>query len=122
MVSKKVLYCIVLFVLSISANSQKLVNISGRITDKKSNPISNATIHLLNTNIATLSDAQGNFTIKKIAAGKYIFEASAVGYATMSKQIDVKTNANDAINIQLTEAINQLGAVTVTAEKREESL
>src|SRR3954453_14374006 len=122
MMSKKLFYCIVSLIVSISSNSQKLLSISGKVTDKKSNPISNATIHLLNTNIAALTDAQGNFAINNIAKGSYIAEASAVGYATVSQLINVNANTIESFNIQLEEAYKQLDAVTVTAEKKEESL
>src|SRR5881397_2537824 len=114
MMSKKLFYCIVSLIVNISANSQKLLSISGKVTDKKSNPISNATIHLLNTNIAALTDAQGNFAINNIAKGSYIAEASAVGYATVNKVINVSASTNEGLSIRLEESYKQLDAVTVT--------
>lgn len=119
--SKKLFYFLLVIIFNVSAKSQTLITISGKITDSKSNAIGNVSVHLLNTNIATLSNTQGNFSIKNISAGRYILQASAIGYATVNKEITVSNN-NEAITIQLAEAYRQLDAVTVTAEKKEEAL
>ena len=121
MTKKKTFYFLLLILVNISANSQTLITFSGKITDRRSNAISNVYVHLLNTNIATISNSQGDFSIKNISAGRYIMQASAIGYATVNKEIIVSSNS-EPISIQLPEAYKQLDAVTVTAEKKEEAL
>lgn len=105
--------------LALSLRSQELVTITGKVTDRKSTPVSNANIHLLNTNIATETNSTGEFTIKNITPGTYAMEVAASGYATVNKVIDVK--AGHSFNVTLAEAFNQLDEVTVTAEKKEQA-
>jgi iron complex outermembrane receptor protein len=108
----------ILLLVNISAQSQV---ITGRITDTKSQPIANAFIHLLNTNAGTLTDAQGNYSFKHIASGKYIVSVSAVGYADVNEEVPVSASGAE-LNIQLTDAMVRLDEVVVTAQKKEESL
>lgn len=117
----KTLMCLLLFVcIAFSISAQKNGTINGKITNKNHEPVSNATVHLLNTNIYVISDAQGNYSIINIFPGNYIITISAVGFATQNKTINVN-NSTD-VNIQLAESTNQLDDVVVTAEKREESV
>ncbi len=101
--------------------AQNTITVSGKITNEKSEPVTDASVHLLNTNIAVFTDAQGNYTIGNIHTGKYIISFSAVGYATQNKDVEITASANN-INAQLTDAAIQLDDVVVTAEKKEESL
>lgn len=115
---KKILFAILLMLANASVQSQV---ITGKITNNKSQPIADAFIHLLNTNAGTVSDAQGNFSFQHIAPGKYNVSVSAAGYADINKEVLVSaTGAN--LNIQLVDAMVQLDAVVVTAQKKEESL
>src|SRR5207344_1265922 len=74
-----------LICLSIPVLAQNAIAISGKITNEKSEPVTDASVHLLNTNIAVFTDAQGNYNIGNIHTGKYIISFSAVGYATQNK-------------------------------------
>lgn len=105
----------------ISVPAQNTIAISGKITNEKSEPVTDASVHLLNTNIAVFTDAQGNYNIGNIHTGKYIISFSAVGYARQNKDVEITASANN-INVQLTDAATQLDDVVVTAEKKEESL
>ena len=104
------------------ASSQTQQVISGTITNKKKQPVSGATIHLLNTNIYNLSDANGNFEVKNFNPGQYTLTITATGYATVDEILDASTVNKKPILYQLTEDIKQLDAVTVTAEKKESNL
>ena len=100
------------------ASSQTQQVISGTITNKKNKPVSGATIHLLNTNIYNLSDANGNFVIKNINAGKYILTITATGYAIVDETVEPASTSEKPSLYQLLEEVKQLDAVTVTAEKK----
>jgi iron complex outermembrane receptor protein len=104
-----------------SASAQKDITVSGKVTNEKQTPINAVTVHLLNTNIAVITNAEGNFSIANIAAGRYTISFSIVGYATQNKEIEVSSTTNN-FNVQLADATNQLDDVAVTAEKKEESL
>lgn len=80
-----------------------------------------ASVHLLNTNIAVFTDAQGNYIIGNVRAGTYTVSFSAVGYASENKDIVVSAETKN-IDAQLAESTGQLDDVVVTAEKKEESL
>ncbi|MBG9375667.1 TonB-dependent receptor [Panacibacter sp. DH6] len=92
--------------------------VSGKIADAKGNAIQGATVHVLNSNVIAITDAQGNFSISNIARGSYTIAVEAVGYAAKT----VLINANQSLNIILTEDINQLDDITVSAEKKETAL
>jgi iron complex outermembrane receptor protein len=118
---KRILFFVILVSAWMGARSQHFITISGRITDSRSNPVANAAVHVLNTNITASSDVQGNFSIKDISSGRYTLAISAIGYASVSREIDAGSN-NASVSIQLTESFRHLDEVTVTAEKREEAL
>ena len=118
--SKKVWYVAVMLLTLIKVNGQ--ASFTGRVTNNQSDPVKNVSIHLLNTPLTSLSNAAGDFSITNVKAGTYIVQLSAIGYATIAKQIEVKENDNNGFNFQLQNSLIQLEAVTVTAEKREELL
>jgi len=103
---------------SISAHSQ-LAEFSGKVTNNKGAGIPNSSVYLLNTTIASVSDAQGNFSFKGLTAGNYEIQISSVGYATLNKEISIGVSGSMAINFTLADASLQLEAVLVSAEKKE---
>jgi iron complex outermembrane recepter protein len=115
---KKILLAVMLMLSGVAVRSQA---IKGQITNNKSQPVANAFIHLLNTNKATISDAQGNYSFQLIASGKYVVSVSAAGYADVNKEV-VADVTGATLNIQLNDAMIRLDAVVVTAQKKEESL
>src|SRR4051812_43973618 len=94
----KVVSGILMLMFVFKSNGQE---ITGRVTDDRSNAISNVGIHLLNTQISTFSNNEGNFTVSNLAAGQYIIELSAAGYATLAKTITVKETGNEPFTFQL---------------------
>lgn len=113
---------ITLMLFVFTAFGQKVAGIAGKVTDNNSRPLPYVTIHLLNTNINTISNTQGDFNIQNISAGRYTIEASAIGYATVNKEVNTAEYQSGDLTLSLPNASAQLDAVTVTAEKREESL
>jgi hypothetical protein len=93
------------------------IDYSGKLTDKQSHAIASASVRLLNTNMATITDNEGVFHFNHLATGKYIMEISAIGYATINREIDTKT-ATGTTTIQLQDAATQLDAVTVLKRKK----
>ena len=122
MSSKKILTSLSFFILlNFTLSAQNTASISGKVTDASSNPVNDVTVHLLNTNIAVFTDANGHYNINNIHSGRYIISFSALGYAAQNKDIEINSSPN-IIDAQLTEATKQLDDVIVTAEKKEESL
>jgi iron complex outermembrane recepter protein len=110
---------IVLLIFAGKADAQKIITVTGKITDNASNALNNVSVRLLNTPITVLSDATGSFTISNIRAGNYTIEISAIGYATIAKNIEVNDKAENTFLFQLQNSLVQLEAVTVTAGKKE---
>ena len=106
---------------SVSVCAQEKAVLSGKINDTRVQPIEGATVRLLNTSIGTATDAAGEFTIADLPKAKYTLEISAVGYASIKRDVDLTTNP-EPLRIQLVESVRQLDAVTVTAEKKEDDI
>lgn len=75
------------------------ISISGKITDNNQKPLPGATIKLRNKKTAVLSDANGNYTISNLPAGKIVIVASYVGYQTEEKTIDLTSNTTANITL-----------------------
>jgi len=108
-----------LLLMSLLAWSQKIRGLSGKITDNLSRPVDKASVYILNTNRGTLTDANGIFFIPGIEPGNYTMEVSAIGYATINRNIHISGKEQQA-DLQLNNSSVQLDAISVTAQKKEE--
>ena len=118
MLFKKLFFLLSFILANTSADSH---SISGKIVDTKSIVIPGVSLHLLNTNIFAISDANGNFEIKNLLPGHYEITISAEGYATNNLNIVIITQ-NIILTVKLMVRSVQLDAVVITAEKKETSL
>jgi TonB-linked outer membrane protein, SusC/RagA family len=89
--------------------------VKGRITDESGQPVANATIVVLGTDKGTAANANGEFMIEGIKAGKHKVEISAVGFATLIREITVKNNEMVSLAIQVKENSDNMQEVVVTA-------
>ena len=92
--------------------------IEGRVQTLSAQPLSGATVTLLNTERGTTTAADGSFRLANVASGQYTLSISSVGYATQTRSLTV----HEPLRLEpigLAESDNQLGEVVVTAEKRE---
>ena len=119
---KRVCYFVTTLCSCFSAFSQDLMVIEGTISDKRSDPVSYASVYLLNTNFFVLSNSAGNFKIKNVPAGDYMIAISAIGYATISKNLHVTREGKKSFDFQLEDASKKLDEVIVTAEKKDENI
>ncbi|WP_207431439.1 TonB-dependent receptor [Sabulibacter ruber] len=119
---KNLLFLLLLICLSVTvASAQDMLVLQGRVQDRNSAGIPGATVRLLNTNLSTSADGQGNFRIDNVLNGLYTVQVSALGYATITKYVNLQ-EAGETVTIQLTESASQLDEVVVSAQKREEDL
>lgn len=119
---KKIWVSLVFILLAFSAFSQNISVLSGSITDNQARGIPKASVHVLNTNFGAVTDPEGKFTINNIPAGRYTLQVSAIGHATVNKEVVTSGNQRETVTIQLKPTSTQLDAVMVSAQKREESL
>jgi iron complex outermembrane receptor protein len=113
---------ILLFLLIATSAFGQEIMLSGKVTDPKNNGISKASVYLLNTNLGTVTDDQGEFSISDVLPGNYTVQVTAINYATVTKNISLDSTNNDSLFIQLNTSSRQLDEVVVTAQKKEESL
>ena len=96
-----------LFISSIALAQQKTV--SGRVTDASDQPVSNASIVVKGTNIGTVTDAQGRFTLT-VPNDQSTLMISYVGYDT--KEVPVKGVSN--VSVSLATTLSTLNEIVVT--------
>ena len=77
----RILSFVLLFPVTLTAIGQNLSTLSGKIVNAKDQANPGTTVHLLNTNFATSTRSDGNFTITEIPYGNYHLQISAIGYA-----------------------------------------
>ncbi|MCF8295153.1 MAG: TonB-dependent receptor, partial [Bacteroidales bacterium] len=96
--------------------------IKGFIYDDKGSPLPYATTVLLNPSDSTLlyfgiTNQQGLFEIKDINTGKYLLQASFLGFQSYYKELTIPVPSNNLGIIILKPKMESLGAVNVEAER-----
>ena len=111
----KTLFFSIFFLFSILSFSQqnKGLSITGQLMEKSGESIPFATISLEKTNLSVVSNENGKFLFKNIKPGKYILKITAVGFASVKKQIEVSGNSDVNLSIKLESELNELESVTV---------
>ena len=117
-------FCIgILLQLAITSFAQN-VTIQGILADSLQSPLMSATVVLLNPQDSTMeyfaiTTSTGNFKIKNIKRGEYIFQASYIGYESIFNPIDL-SDAKELLQmgtLVLKREQKLLGEVTVNAER-----
>lgn len=75
------------------------VSITGKVTDNNQKPLTGATIKLRNQKTAVTTNANGNYTLSGVSAGKYIIAVSYLGYKSTEQSIEL--NENQTVNFVL---------------------
>jgi outer membrane cobalamin receptor len=93
--------------------------IQGTVTDAQSGePIPNANVLVLETDIGAATDVSGDFFILNIAPGKYVVEISCLGYGTKRvANVIVQYDETARLNVILEPTTIEISPVTVTSER-----
>ncbi|MBP1222432.1 carboxypeptidase-like regulatory domain-containing protein [Flavobacterium sp. 1355] len=96
------------------STGKKLGNISGKVIDKNGLPLPGATVRIVETNNATVSDSDGNYEFN-LELGVYSLEVSFVSFQTQ-KITDIKLTgpSNIVLNVVLNDDAESLDEVVVT--------
>ncbi len=86
--------------------------VSGRVTDKKGEPLVGVNIYFKDTYDGTITDAEGYFQAASSEPGELILIARFVGYKNFEQAV---SKGSYTLNIVLKESAQSLEAVTVTA-------
>jgi iron complex outermembrane receptor protein len=105
-----------LFALLLPVLASAQLTISGKITDGPSGPtLPGATISIQNTEISTVSDANGKYSISNLKRGEYTIKVSYIGYQASVKSISIITDAT--LSFQLVASTKLTDEVTVTGTR-----
>ena len=99
------------------------INIRGRIKDQKSKePLIGATVQIVGSNIATVTDIDGNFQLSGIEDGIYDIEIKYVGYKTaVKRQVKIEDNKITTLDFEMVTDNQILSDVVVVAKANRES-
>lgn len=123
--NKTIITLLLLVIISATGFAQGTGKISGTVTDKKTGEtLIGVTVKIANTVKGSSTDVEGRYLIAGLTPGKYIVQASYVGYSTKNiTEIEVKANASAAINIVMEESNSQnLNEVVITSKASQESI
>jgi len=88
--------------------------LSGRIVDEHNAAVVGASVKVLNTEMGTLSDVDGRFTLTLSEKKTYTIQISAVGYETKEiSDIEVKSSEVTLLTINLSTTVKNLDNVVV---------
>ncbi|MDO5570009.1 MAG: TonB-dependent receptor [Bacteroidales bacterium] len=94
----------------------KCGSIAGVINDNKyKEPITGATIQILNTNIGVVSDLDGVFELPNLAPRKYKLLIKYISYKDVLLDLDVKEDKKSVVNIEMVEESRSLQSLVVIA-------
>ncbi len=92
--------------------------ISGKITiNKKGEPAMYATVMVEESGLWTLTDKNGNYSIKGIDKGKYTLKVEMDGYVSTTKSVEVSRSLSD-INFSLVRRTLKINEVTINATRQ----
>ena len=80
-----------------------------------------ATVMILGTNRGAVSNEEGQFEFRKLAAGKYTLRVQVMGYKTQEKTITVSAEATSVVHFQMEEVSFTTDEVVVSANRNEGS-
>ena len=78
-----------------------------------------ATVMILGTNRGAVSNEEGQFEFRKLAAGKYTLRVQVMGYKTQEKTITVSAEATSVVHFQMEEESFMTDEVGVAANRNE---
>ncbi|HEY0654509.1 MAG TPA: TonB-dependent receptor family protein [Chryseosolibacter sp.] len=119
----KKLLPVLLLAISVSTFGQKF-SIKGQLVDTLSNPLSSATVLLLNPKDSSLvnfvvGDVNGNFLLKNVSKGEHLLKVSFIGFRHFTKKITTPETAQviELGKLKLIPVSNELEAIEIQAEK-----
>jgi iron complex outermembrane receptor protein len=114
-ISVRSVICLFSILCSVSSFGQTSGTVTGSVKDATGQALQGASVQVQNSRVGTTTNAQGIFTLS-VNPGNYTIVASYVGYATVTKSIDVQSNVSTTVDFVLTEA-GDFAEVVVTGTR-----
>jgi len=89
------------------------------IVSHNGKPVPGVNVGIKSIQKGSATDEEGRFLIKNLPPGTYTIEASAVGYRSVSREINIEAGKTLEIQIALKESLTELDRVVVTGTMRE---
>ncbi|NJB72694.1 iron complex outermembrane receptor protein [Saonia flava] len=119
---KKLSTILTIFLISVTLHGQT-GGIKGKVVTEQNNPIVNANIMVVNTNLGVMTDTSGEYQLNEIKAGSYKLKATFIGFAPQTININVVNNEVTTIpQFVLKEQEEQLNEVVVEGHKNKYSV
>ena len=100
---------------------QQLGTVAGTVTDQAtSQPLPGVRVQLGNTNVVSLTNTEGRYSLRAVPVGRHDVRASVIGYAGGVQSVTVEAGAIVTLDFQLRGSVVSLDAVTVTASGAEQ--
>ncbi|NNC82831.1 MAG: TonB-dependent receptor [Flavobacteriales bacterium] len=109
---------ILFFLLPVLCHSQ--FTLSGEVRSTDDEILAGATIHVVDTYMATASNAQGMYRLTGLAAGSYTIEVRYIGFETQEKVVEV-VGEDLQVDFEMTPSIINAQEVVVKASRASES-
>ncbi len=95
-------------------NVQGMGTLNGDVVDADSNPLANVTIHGEDTNLTTMTDANGHYNFAYFPQGDYNITASLHGYVDNTQAVTVVEDETSTLDFSLVQlpTVNVTGTVT----------
>ena len=107
-----------LFLLLFSAISFAQTTVSGKVSDNSGQPLPGANIIVIGTSTGTISDFDGNFTLNVNQDPPFSVQVSSVGFQSMTKEVNSKSQTLDFTLIEGTE----LDEIVISASRTPERI
>ncbi len=109
---KLVAFFVLLFTCSVANAEADYISIKGTVVTKDNRPLEFATVYLQENNIATTTNAKGQF-ILNAPQGNYTLTVTNIGFETYQEEICTLNMPNKSINVVLSEKHNKIEGVEV---------
>lgn len=120
MIKLNIIYTIVAFVLATQTTVAQN-EISGNIKEEQTNEIlSGVSLYISDLKSGTTSDKDGNYKLKNIKSGTYLFEISLIGYKKRVERIHISNDT--VVDYLMGQSVSEMNEVVVTAVSRSTEL
>jgi len=112
-------FCVMVLLLVVSPTAhaaQSLGRLKGVVINVDSTPLGDATVRLMGTDLAALTDADGRFSIVGVHAGVQLIHVKRIGYASVISRLDFGSGETLAVQVVLEELAVQLPEVVVRGD------
>ncbi len=116
---KRILFLVIALAISAATTfAQSGTELRGRITDERNANIEGADVRLRSRSggeLSTTTDGNGTYAFTNLAAGDYVLEVRANGFAASASRVTIQRGQTSANDVRLSvEAINETVSVTGT--------